>query len=163
MAVLTTKRGINVSGWAIVIGAEEDDIARFEREELAGIREPLPERALTMARFVVSEVKKTLGRAASGPSRPGDPPRLLTGKVRDSWKVGRGRWSQNRTVYTIAYESRHPAAGRLEYGDDPSGRGFVLHLSRRFKRAIQRGLEARPYIRPTLARIADALDRLFLE
>jgi hypothetical protein len=113
--------------------------------------------------FVVAEVKKTLDRVAGRePSRPGDPPARVTGKLRDSWKVGRTRWERGRTIYTGYYESRHPAAGRLEFGDDPTGKGYVLHLSRRAKREVKGGIAARPYIRPTLARIADKVDEILL-
>lgn len=163
MAVLTTKQGISVSGWAVVIGAEEDDIARFEQEELAAMRDPIPERMKRALEFVVAEIKKTLDRSVGrGASAPGDPPARITGRLRDSWKAGRGRWTQNRTVYTGTYESRHPAAGRLEFGDDPTGKGFVLHLSRRAKREVKGGIAARPYVRPTLERIADKIDRILL-
>lgn len=161
MALLSTKIGLEHSGWAIVIGAEEDDIARFEQEELAAMRDLMPERMKRALEFVVAEVKKTLDRAGRE-SLPGDPPARITGRLRDSWKVGRTKWDRSRTVLTGYYESRHPAAGRLEFGDDPTGKGFVLHLSRRAGREVKGGIAARPYIRPTLARIANRLDRVLL-
>lgn len=169
--LLTTKQGISVSGASLVIAAEPNDaLERLDVDWMEEERAAAPARMLAALRVYVAEVRKTLDRVATrqtrfswvtqGSAAPGDPPGRITGELRDSWKVGRRSWTRDRTVYTGRIESTHPAAGRLEWGDDPTNKGFVLHLSRRFKREVKEGIKPHPYIRPTLARIADRLERI---
>lgn len=165
MARLTSQNGINVSGWAFIVGAEEDDIARFEKEEWEAMRRDAVGRMQRALDFYVTEVRRTLGRVLlvqaarfswltgrMRSSAPGEPPAKITGELMRSWVRGMIRWSRDRTILTGRIQSEHPAAGRLEFGDDPHGT----------KGLGEGGVQPHPYIRPTLARIADRLHDLVL-
>lgn len=161
MALLSHVHSESFSGWALVIGAEEDDIARFEKEEWAAMRKGARERMRRSLRLYLSEIKHTLGRELFAPSRrfswlsgrrlssaPGDPPAKVSGDLIRSWVMGFISWSMNDTVLTGRIQSAHPAAGRLEYGDPPD-KGAP-------------NIAARPYARPTIVRIADRVHDLLL-
>lgn len=163
MARLTSANGLKESGWVFLVGAEKDDLSDFDEIELEAMRKSAVVNMPRALALYVSEVKSTLGRVLLAPTRafawlsgrhfaaaPGDPPAKRSGDLIRSWRVGKTRWSQNRTVYTGYIESDHPAAGRLEFGDHPPAI------------EVEEGVNAHPYIRPTLQRIGDRLHNLLL-
>lgn len=161
MARLTSANGIKESGWVFLVGAEKDDLSDFTEVELGAMRKGAPANMNRALDLYVTEVRKTLGRVLRAPSKlfawltgrhfasaPGEPPAKISGDLQESWKKGPVRWSSGRLVLTGYIQSDHPAAGRLEYGD-PGAKGGD-------------GIEARPYVRVALARIAGRLHDLVL-
>lgn len=172
--LLSTRSGMHKSGWALVVGAENpNDVAEFIDSELETIRREAPAKMHRAVNHMVIAIKKTLarqyplvsgfirrtswgttksGRERRQPSPPGSPPGRITGDLMRSWTKGRLSWSMGRMVLTGRYESKHPAAGRLERGD--LGRDAWLEPGQKG------GIRPRPYVRPTLLREAERLSQL---
>lgn len=164
---LTTATGIKESGWSFIVGSE-DDFSTFTEDMLREMRAGAVQRMNRALDFYVAEIRKTLGRVSRRQTRnfawesgrsvaagAGEPPHRITGDLQRSWVRGTVRWSMLRTVLTGSVESRHPAAGLFEFitakgALKPNRRGRII------------GIRPHPYIRPTLARIADRLEAILV-
>ena len=139
----TTIASIEESGWSYRVVRDFDDVERLGDEWLVAERKAANEKMKLAQRLVRDEVRKTLGRMLSRPSRANEPPRAITQALMKSWKLGSRRWNRDKSMLVGKVQSAHPAAGPLEFG-------AVRSL----------GFGPRPYYRITLARIADRLGDL---
>lgn len=138
----TTIQDVQASGYIFRVTAP-DDVRGLAEELLDEVRATAMQNMQRAQDRVVAEVKRTLGRSADRPARPGEPPRQVSGDLAVSWKRGRRSWRQKKTVLRGAVESKHPAAGALEFG--------ALRTM---------GIRPHPYYRPALAKIADEVGEL---
>lgn len=181
MARLESVDTLRKSGYSLTVLRDGAEFDTFDEDMLELMRAGAESKMGRALDHIVGAIKRTLSRqypvkvaagsqfaTASGtlrrrkserrqPSPAGDPPGKISGDLAKSWQRKKPTWSKAKTVLTGRYFSKHPAAGRLEFGDDSQGKGFVLHLSRRAGREVGGGIKARPYQRPTLEREADRL------
>lgn len=123
-----------------VVGARSD-IAGLGENLLDALRDEAWENIQIGQALVADEWRRTLGRVAAEPAQPGEPPRKVGGDLQASVKPGRKGWANRaKTIMRGAIESKHPAAGALEYG------------------APRLGIQPHPHYRPTIARIRTDLE-----
>lgn len=135
----------NAAGIRFRVVMPRDDITGLSENLLDAVRDEAQENIRIGQGLVVDEVRKTLGRISAQPAAPGESPRKLVGELQESWVPGPARWrNKDQTIMQGAVQSKHPAAGALEYG------------------AQDHGIHPHPYYRPTIARISRDLEGVLI-
>jgi hypothetical protein len=148
----TSAADAGKSGWRFSVVRQGGDVNALAKDLQREFRAGADKRMQAAQKLIRDEVKKTLGSVLGRPSRAGEPPAKVSGDLQRSVKIGKRYWNKEGTILRGEIRITHPAAARHEFGS----RGG------KDKRGRPLNTPARPYYRPTLARIADQITRVLL-
>lgn len=135
----------NAQGIRFRVVAHRDDLKGLSEDLLDAVRDEAYENIQIGQSLVVDQARVTLGRVSPVAAAPGEPPRKIGGELQASVKPGRFGWrNRDKTIMQGAIESKHPAAGPLEFGSP------------------RQGIEPHPWYRATIARIGTDLEGVLL-